>query len=137
MAVSEWPSDQDWALYYPHFRREPHPTNVVYVAAERLALPGLQPCTIPGAGLFHCFTPELQLTDPQCRRPSLWLLPEWFHLTRRASALTYHRDPANWQMSKDGVMLASVSRGQEFVLNCDHYPEAINWLHELLLLTAP
>ena len=137
VAVSQWSSDERWALYHPHFRREPHPTNVVYVAAERLVLPGMKPSTIPGAGLFPGFTPKLQLTEPQCSRLSLWLLPEWFHPKRRASTLTYHGDPANWQMSKAGVLLSSVSRGQEFVLNCDHYPEGITWLHELLLLTVP
>lgn len=105
--------------------------NVVYLAAERLVLPGLER-TIPGAGLFLGFTPKLRLTGPESSRPSLWLLPEWFHPKKRASVLTYHGGPARWQKSKAGVTLASASRGQEFVLECDDYPEAINWLHELL-----
>jgi hypothetical protein len=136
VAVSNWPTDAAWALYHPHFRRAPHPRNVLYVSAERLALPGLDSCPIPGAGLFPGFTPELQLTEPECSRPSLWLLPKWFHPKRRASALTYHRDPASWQVSKAGVILASASRGQEFVLNCDDYPESVTWLLELLALTT-
>jgi hypothetical protein len=37
---------------------------------------------------------------------------------------------------KAGAMLNAVSRGQEFVLNCDDYPEAVKWLHELLLLSV-
>jgi hypothetical protein len=44
--------------------------------------------------------------------------------------LTYHGDHSRWEKVKDGVMLTAVSRGQEFVLDCDHYPEAINWLAE-------
>ena len=136
IAVSDWPADAPWALYHPHFRREPHPKNVVYVGAERLTLPGLESSAIPGAGLFAAFTPELQLTEPQCGRPGLWLLPDWFHPDRRDSALTYHGGAARWQRSKAGVMLDSAYRGQEFVLNCDHYPEAVDWLRELLVLTA-
>jgi hypothetical protein len=133
VAVSTWPTDADWALYHPHFRRKRHPKNVIYVAAEQLALPGLDSGAVPGAGLFDAFTPQLRLTEPQCSRPGRWLLPEWFHPNRRASVLTYHGGPARWQKSKAGVMLDSVSRGQEFVLDCDDYPEAINWLRELLL----
>jgi hypothetical protein len=37
----------------------------------------------------------------------------------------------------DGVMLKAASRGQEFVLDCDDYPEVITWLAELLKLAAP
>ena len=133
VAVSNWPNDATWALYHPHFRREPHPTNVVYVGAERLALAGPERFPIPGAGLFPGFTPELQLTESQCSRPGRWLLPEWFHPDGRASVLTYHSRPARWQMSKAGVvMLDSVARGQEFVLDCDDYPEAVGWVHGLL-----
>jgi hypothetical protein len=73
---------------------------------------------------------------PQCVRPGRWLLPEWFHPDRRDSALTYHGGAARWQRSKAGVILDSAYRGQEFVLNCDHYPEAINWIRELLVLAT-
>jgi hypothetical protein len=135
LAVSDWPTEAVWALYHPHFQREPHPTNVVYLGAERLALPGMDLCPIPGAGLFPMFTPRLRLTEPECKSPSSWLLPEWFHPEGRASALSYHGHAAHWQKAKAGVALASVSRGQEFVLNCDDYPEAINWLNDLLALT--
>jgi hypothetical protein len=50
----------------------------------------------------------------------------------RGSVLTYHGDQSRWQQVKDGVMLTAVSRGQEFILDCGDYPEAINWLAELL-----
>ncbi|MGD0777485.1 MAG: hypothetical protein ABSC05_32225 [Candidatus Solibacter sp.] len=122
VAISNWPTDAPWALYHPHFRREPHPKNVVYVGAGRLTLPGLESSAIPGAGLFAAFTPKLQLTEPPCRRPGLWLLPDWFHPDGRASTLTYHGGLARWQKSKGGVMLDSAYRGQEFVLDCDDYP---------------
>jgi Nucleotide modification associated domain 3 len=138
VAVCKWPSGAEWALYHPHFHRKPHPANVVYVAAKRLLLPGLKSSsTVPGAGLFPCFTPQLQLTEPSCSRTSLWLLPGWFHPKHRGSVLTYHGDQSRWRQMNDGVMLKAASRGQEFVLDCDDYPEAITWLAELLKLAAP
>lgn len=137
VTVSEWPRDKRWAPYHPHFQREPDPTNAIYVAAERLELPGLISSGLPGAGNFPRFAPELQLTESRCTRPGLWMLPGWFHPNGRASTLTYHADPARWKLTGSNVMLATVSRGQEFVLDCDDYPEAINWLHGLLSSTAP
>lgn len=132
--VCEWPSGAKWAHYHPHFHRQRHEANVIYVAAERLALPGLKSSAIPGAGLFPCFTRQLQLTEPSCRRTSRWLLPECFDPKDRRSVLTYHGDQSRWRKVKDGVMLKAASRGQEFVLDCDDYPEAVNWLRELMLV---
>jgi hypothetical protein len=49
--------------------------------------------------------------------------------------LTYHGDLSRWRTSTAGVTLDSAARGQEFVLDCDDYPEAIEWLRERLALT--
>lgn len=130
--VLSWPKHKDWAFYHPHFRREQDLTNVLYVATCKLELPGFGTSAIPGAGTFPRHTSRLQLTAPQCKTPSLWLLPEWFHPRGRDSALTFHNDPARWQASKSGLLLATVARGQEFVLDCADYPEAVHWLHGLL-----
>lgn len=132
VAVSNWPAGEDWARYHPHFRRAADPRNVVYVAAERLSLQGAKLPGIAGAGTFPRFTPKLRLTAPDSRLASRWLLPEWFHPGRRASALSYHGDSSRWSLSRAGTMLTAVSKGQEFVLDCDHYPEAVPWLNELL-----
>jgi hypothetical protein len=132
--VCEWPDGAEWALYHPHFHRQRHEANVIYVAAERLVLPGLKSPAVPGAGLFPVFTPHLQLTEPSCHRTTLWLLPECFDPKNRGSVLTYHSKLFLWQRVKEGVMLKAASRGQEFVLNCDDYPEAVNWLRELMLV---
>lgn len=132
VAVSNWPDEDVWALRHPHFRRESDTTNVLYVGAERLVLPGLKSLSISGAGLFPHFRPELQFTAPGSRLPSQWLLPHWFHPEGRRSALTYHGDFSRWRTSAAGVMLDSAARGQEFVLDCDQYPEATKWLTEFL-----
>ena len=129
--MSDWPTEATWALHHPHFRREPHPTNVVYVAADRLLLPGLE-YSILGAGLFPGWTPKLQLTAPQCRRPSLWNLPPWFLPENRASSLSYHADLRRWHNRTGHVELSSAARGQEFVLDCADYPEAAGWLADMI-----
>jgi hypothetical protein len=135
--VCDWPDTEKWAKYHPQMHLGTHPTNVLYVAAKRLVLPGLKSPAAPGAGLFPAFTPKLQLTEPECSQTSLWLLPEWFDPKDRDSVLTYHGDLGRWHRVREGVMLTAASRGQEFVLDCDHYPEAINWLAELLTLAVP
>ncbi len=129
--VSQWPGDAAWALYHPHFHRDLHPTNVVYVASEQLAVPGLKSAALPGAGLFQRLTPKLQLTEPQRSRPSLWLLPEWFWPENRRSSLSFHADLGRWRKRSGGVELSSVARGQEFVLDGYDYPEVFGWLADL------
>ena len=137
VAVSNWPDEATWAFQHPHFQRDSDPTNVLYVGAKHVGLPGLNSLSIPGAGLFPQFTPALQLTEPKRRRPSLWLLPQWFHPEGRGSVLTYHGDLSRWRMCESGATLDSGARGQEFVLDCNHYPEATDWLNEVLALTIP
>ena len=47
-------------------------------------------------------------------------------------ALTYHADPARWCREHGDVLLKTVCQGQEFVLDCHHYPPAVAWLATLL-----
>ena len=120
-----------WALYHPHFAREPHKSNVIYISTERLTL-GQRDCKgIAGAGVFSFFSPLLRLTAPESDRPGLRLLPQWFYPQHRKSALSFHGDISRWKKSSSSAMLSSVSRGQEFVLDCDDYPEAIDWVSDL------
>ena len=132
ITVSSWPTTDRWALYHPHFARQPHPSNVIYASAQRLHLPHHALSGIAGANTFQFYSPKHQLTDPESDRPGRWRLPEWFNPEHRASTLSFHSDVSRWEMGKRGVVLSSVSRGQEFVLNCDDYPEAIPWLESLL-----
>jgi hypothetical protein len=127
-----WPESEKWAHYHPHFARAADPSNVLYVAAKRLKLPTNDSLGVTGAGLFHSITPLSQLSDTESSRPGAWLLPKWFHPRKQASALSYHTDLSRWQKCRRGVMLSSVSRGQEFVFDCQDYPEALNWLRSVL-----
>lgn len=129
--VASWRTSDSWALYHPHFRRKTHPNNVIYVATERMALPSGDCSDLAGAGVFPQFNSALCLTAPNSNRPSQWLLPKWFYPEGRPSCLSYHGAPDRWFTREEGVLLDSVSRGQEFVLDTTAYPEAAEWLKGL------
>ena len=109
---------------------ENDPSNTMYVAAERLSLPGAM--NLPGAGVFGRFSPELQLTAPDSSGPSTWLLPTWFNPAGRPFALSYHSSTDAWTPDPAGVRLKTVGRGQEFVLDTHHYPESIAWAAQMI-----
>jgi hypothetical protein len=132
VATTEWPEADRWAFYHPHFSQKKRLNNVIYVANRALKLPGPRASNIPGAGVFPFFSPQLQLTAPDLKRIGRWLLPAWCHPEGRNSVLSYHRNLSRWEISQEGMLLSTVGRGQEFVLDCDDYPEAINWLRSLV-----
>ena len=121
----------EWARYHPHFHRGEDPNNVLYFGRRHLRLAG-QTGNLPGAGAFSSFSKRRQLTKPCSEKVSLWELPGWFHPGKHRKPLTYHTDSKRWQRSGDNVELKSVGRGQEFILDCDEYPEAIPWVHQLI-----
>jgi hypothetical protein len=121
-----------WAQYHPHFRRKADRNNTVYVSRKDLYLAGREIKGVAGAGIFPYFYEKLQLTAKSAKKPSLWKLPEWFFPSNGKSPLTYHRNMARWQRSSNTVLLQTAARGQEFVLDCDEYPKAVEWLEWLL-----
>ncbi|WP_416672180.1 Nmad3 family putative nucleotide modification protein [Egbenema bharatensis] len=140
-AVDGLDSFPDWMLGHPHCQGcQRHPRDSVYVSTSSLKLdllfPGAEPMQRPGAGLFQPFRPELVLTAPGYTR-SYWQLPEWFYPQNRRSTLSYHENPKRWSLQDGHTLLRTVGRGQEFVLDCEDYPEAIDWLRDLLMLVAP
>jgi hypothetical protein len=126
-----------WARSHPHVHVSERMNNTLYVASERLELPdgpvhapdgSRQPTS--GAGVFTHFRDALRLTARGASR-SHWSLPAWFEPRDERPPLGYHDDSARWQRDGERVRLASVARGQEFVLDAAHYPEATGWLREL------
>lgn len=130
--VAKWPMTDQWALYHPHLARKPRPGDMMYVATSRLVLPRMGHAGVAGAGTFSSFSPGLRLTAPDSSRHGLWRLPQWFHPAGRDSEFSYHGDKSRWIRTDAGVTLSSVGRGQEFVLDCNDYPEALPWLRRLL-----
>lgn len=125
------PRGYDWAEYHPHFNRGADPNNVVYIAHRDLQIDALAE-NLPGAGTFTQFSPCLQLTAPDGEKTSVWELPAWFYPDESRTPLTYHADKDRWRKRANRTELQSVARGQEFVLECDEYPEAVQWTCDLI-----
>lgn len=125
-----------WLNDHPHLHVPPESLsgkNVVYVANERLLLPGLESLGITGGGICSKFDSRRVLTAPNARLRSLWRLPKWFWLDGRMPRLSYHSDPTRWSTDGDRHMgLQTVGRGQEFVLDCEHRSEAARWIADVL-----
>lgn len=129
VATSKIPT---WAAYHPHVAAAGHRSNnALYVARETLVVDGLAR-GVAGAGVFATYDERLRLTKPGTAKRSLWSLPAWFEPAANRPALGYHREPSRWTRRGEHVELQSVGRGQEFVLDTTHYPEAIPWLGTLL-----
>lgn len=125
------PQGFEWAQYHPHFNRGADPNNVVYIARRLLQI-GERAERLPGAGTFPLFSLSRQLTTPSADKVTIWELPGWFHPGEDRKPLTYHSDVQRWEKSGDQTQLMSVARGQEFVLDCDQYPEAVQWAYDLI-----
>lgn len=120
----------EWVGCHPHSGRPDFGrNNSLFVAADSFELPRLKH-EVPGAGLFERARPELVLTEPGETR-SHWLLPLAFSPRGRVP-LTYHGNLDRWEETGDGVRLSTVGRGQEFILDCEDYPEVASWLSESL-----
>lgn len=130
--VSECPEAiRSWASYHPHYCHPQAAGNTLYIASDTLSIDGRQLNEFQGAGQFHSVSTTRTLTASDARAPSQWRLPLWFHPTRGKPPLSYHSNPIRWSKSNTHTNLQAASRGQEFVLNCNHYPEAFTWLQEI------
>lgn len=126
--------ERPWLAQHPHLQRVGEANNVIYLASQGLSLapvPGDE-CAglarLPGAGVFHQFSLQRQLTARQAGSPSLWALPRAFYPGRGKVPLSFHADPGRWQRKRQAVLLQSVARGQEFVLDTSQYPGVLPWI---------
>jgi hypothetical protein len=132
ISASRYGRAPQWAAYHPHFQRaKPYPNDTVYVSTKLLTLPHTGKTSLPGAGIFRRFSNKLQLTKPRHSR-SIWQLPGWCYPRNGRMPLTYHPNPSRWQRQNGQVTLQTAGRGQEFVMDTIHYPEALHWLQDLL-----
>lgn len=119
-----------WASDNPHVARDGE-VGKLYASTERLHIPGFRRA-IAGGGVFESFANQLCLTAPG-RTRSVWGLPAGFYPHKDAPALSFHTNRSLWQKDKSGVLLSTVGRGQEFVLDCDFYPGVIEWLNDIFM----
>lgn len=127
------PSKYEWARYHPHFHRKPEKNNVLYVARKSLKLQGLMKGRVQGAGTFPFFSQRLALTALNSAKPTQWELPKWFYPRSKKCVLTYHSDMERWEKTKTGTRLNAASRGQEFIMDTEEFPDAIEWVKDLVL----
>ncbi len=132
--AAQWSSLPAWAGDHAHCRRaNPLALESLYLSSDRLTLPGIT-LNKPGAGLFPRYHPSLCLTSQESNNSRRnWRLPRWMAPAYGRSSLTYHPNPLSWETKADHVLLRSAGRGQEFVLDCAAYPEAITWLANLII----
>jgi len=124
---------------YPGLAGHPHmagaaryssSNNSIYIGRETLHLAGWN-SDLPGSGILMRFHSGLQLTAPG-RTRFWWRLPRWFFPGPGRPALSYHGDLKRWSRESDATVLRIVDKGQEFVLDTAHYPEAVEWVATLL-----
>lgn len=125
-------NDFVWALNHPHFNRPIDALNTIYTAKEKLDISNCSTKTIPGSGVFDKYSRTLQLSKEGSLQSSMWSLPGWFYPSNSKTPLSYHNEISRWAHNNSEVILNSVSRGQEFVLDCDFYPESKKWIIDLL-----
>lgn len=109
-----------WLRDHPHARAGWPANNTIYLAAERLGLPGT-PDGLPGWGLF----PQGRRLTAPGRRASVWLVPAWLDPLRGGTGLSFHAAPERW---REAGVLAGVARGQEFVADATGREDAAAWL---------
>lgn len=132
-----------WLQEHPHVKETCWPQNnkegrytwnTIYIASKTLDLPGLTHY-LPGGGVFPCFSEKLALTAPAQynakQRRSVWALPRCFLPKDGRPRLTYHTKLRRWTPRGERVILESVARGQEFVLDSDQHPGLIEWVGSL------
>jgi hypothetical protein len=126
------PDGYKWAEYHPHFRSD-EPNNVVYIAKPQLEINGIILKDVPGAGVLPRYSSELQLTAQDADKVTDWELPGWFYPGESRKPLTFHPNlQRSWNLHGNRTKLKAASRGQEFIIDSQEYPEAISWACDLI-----
>ena len=81
--------------------------------------------------MFEFLNEKLILTANGQTR-SIWNLPNWMYPSDNKLPLSYHEKHEKWKQKERATQLTSASRGQEFVLDTSFYPEACEWLFDLI-----
>jgi Nucleotide modification associated domain 3 len=105
---------ESWALGHPHVAADLGTRSTLYLARARQA------------GVVDSVRADRILTA-KGRTRSIWSLPAWAHPRGRSSTLSYHGRLDRWSRTRGQTVLHSAGRGQEFVWDSEHYPEAVEW----------
>lgn len=121
-----------WLQQHPHVTfadRFAGSPNAVYVGSDTLTIPGC--AGVKGAGAYSHWSPRLTLTASGCSR-SIWSVPRWMAPRPGIAPLSYHGNPNRWSLRGEELLLSSVAKGQEFVLDTRYLPEASEWAAGLI-----
>jgi hypothetical protein len=120
-----------WLADHPHLSGVWGSKNSVFVATERLKVPGRPELNaLPGGGTFANFSTARCLTQEGQSRRSLWSLPASFAPQHGEVTLSFHSNPAKWTRGADPdrVLLDSAKIGQEFVLASRNSDLLADWV---------
>lgn len=117
---------------HPHYyAEESRQHNLIFISKERSDFVS----NSFGGGMFNHFSSDLILTKSGSPR-SIWSLPKCFDARKKpVQALSYHHNMARWLNDSDNpnnVILKTVARGQEFVLDTAYFPEVKDWAINLI-----
>lgn len=120
-----------WAEDHPHMIGERYgKLDVLYSPTSNLIIQG-QETNFQGYGTFDYVSPNIILTAKGKSR-SNWELPTYFFPTEDKPPLSYHKSMDRWTINEDKLLLKIASRGQEFVLDLDYYPEVEEWMLKII-----
>lgn len=123
-----------WLSMHPHVNGIDSKYNKIYIASDKLSLPSIKSeLNIPGGGAFRTISNSRILTHPDQDKRTLWVLPEEFSPTNEGSTMTYHGSHDRWSLSTipGKVTVQSVSKGQEFVIQCSNQNAMNKWIEEI------
>ena len=126
---------EPWAADHPHVAADRYNQvrggNGLYIGAKSS---GLTRKAQHGGGRFMSYHSSLRLTDCLATNRSLWSLPEWFHppRSRKPPQLSYHMNIDRWSRRSGRALVQTVAKGQEFVFCSTVYPDARDWLGDLV-----
>ena len=124
--VPEWLRDHPHVTHAARFAGQ---GNTIYVAGHHLELGGSR--VWDAGGRFSEWSDALKLSAEGENR-TLWHVPTWLDPRQGRTPLSYHGKSDRWVRRNDCVYLQTVSKGQEFVLDCREYPEATQWVFHLI-----
>lgn len=129
--VNKMQSFEAWMNGHPHLLGTTYNNlDTLYIASSNLIING-EETKYKGYGYFSKIFQEIVFTAEGETR-SVWKLPKWIYPSQGKPALSYNEEAKRWNLQGESVILHSASRGQEFVLDTEYYPESIPWLLRLL-----
>lgn len=122
---------QDWMKYHPHFYMPDSKQNTLYIGSKDLTIN--EKVIIPngGTGTFDKYQDELQLTRKGSNLTD-WIVPAFLYNDDEKKRPTYHQKEWRWKKEEDKYNLRAVSKGQEFVSDCEDHHGAMDWIIKLI-----